>query len=62
MDDMDPSSLTHEFKLLVLLDHFEKSSILRALVQAAETELAKLPARAIKVEVRMVERISERLW
>lgn len=47
--------LVHSFKLLVLLDHLEKLSIVRAELQAAETPLAKAAVRHIKVvKVRIV--------
>jgi hypothetical protein len=52
---MDPSSLVHEPKLLVLLDHLEKSSIMSAALQAAEAPLTRPAARPIKVNVRILE-------
>ena len=47
--------LVQEFKLLVLVDHLEKSSILSAELQAAETPLANAAARPIRVNVRIVK-------
>jgi hypothetical protein len=46
----------------VWLDHFEKSSILRAALQAADALLAKAAAKPIKADVRIMKRrFSERL-
>jgi len=53
MEVMVPSSLVQEPRLLVLLDHLEKSSILRAEVQAAEALLASAANRPIRVILRM---------
>jgi hypothetical protein len=54
MAAIEPSSLVHEARLLVLVDHLEKSSILRAALQAADAPLTNAAAKPIKVDVRMV--------
>jgi len=57
---IDASSLVHEFKLLVLLDHLEKSSIFNAALQAAEAPLTSPAARPIRVKVRITLDIEAR--
>jgi hypothetical protein len=60
MEVMDPSSLVHEPKLLLLLDQLEKSSIFKAALQAAEAPLTSPAARPIRVNVRMTLDIEAR--
>lgn len=55
-----PSSLTHEFRLFVLLDHLEKLSIRRAELHAADTPRAStLAKRPITTLVRIIKYANE---
>jgi len=53
---MEPSSLVQEPRVLVLDDHLEKSSILRAALQAAEALLARAATRPIRVNERIIRK------